>query len=91
MWYVYLLQCKDRTFYSGISKNVEERLGVHNRGKGAKYTKTRRPVVLLYCEQFDSKNQALSREIEIKNFSRENKIRLIKFGPGNRFPSAFEL
>lgn len=91
MWYVYILRCKDGTFYSGISEDVEKRLALHNRGKGAKFTRRKRPLELLYTEQCDSKSRALSREIEIKNLSRENKLRLIKFGSGNRFPSASTL
>jgi putative endonuclease len=88
MWYVYILRCKDGSFYTGISVDVEKRLERHNNSKGAKYTRARRPVELLYAEKFDTKIEAIKREIEIKSFSRENKIKLIKFGLGQRFPSA---
>jgi putative endonuclease len=88
MWYVYILQCKDSSFYTGISENLQNRLDTHNSGKGSNYTKVRRPVQLLYCEEFEAKSQARLRELEIKNLSAENKIKLIKFGSGKRFPSA---
>jgi len=85
MWYVYILRCKDDSFYTGISVDVEKRVKRHNSPKGAKYTRTRRPVELLYTEKFNTKIEAIKREIEIKRFSRENKRRLIKFGLGQRF------
>jgi len=88
MWHVYILQCNDGSFYAGASTNVKNRLKRHNNGKASRYTRARRPVGLLYTEKFDTKSEALRREIEIKDFSLENKRRLIKFGLGQRFPSA---
>jgi len=88
MWHVYILQCNDGSFYAGVSTNVKNRLKRHNNGKASRYTRSRRPVELLYTEKFDTKSEALRREIEIKDFSLENKRRLIKFGLGQRFPSA---
>jgi len=80
MWYVYIVKCNDSSFYTGISNNVEERVREHNAGKGAKYTRTRKPVSLLYTEAFPTKSKAQSREAEIKHLGRGNKKRLIKFG-----------
>jgi putative endonuclease len=85
MWYVYIMKCNDNSFYTGISIDVEKRLKRHNSSKGARYTRVRRPVELLYTEQFDTKTEAIQREIQIKDFSRQNKIQLIKFGTGQRF------
>ncbi|MFC1804248.1 GIY-YIG nuclease family protein [Candidatus Omnitrophota bacterium] len=91
MWYVYILKCRDSSFYAGITNNIQRRLARHNSGKASKYTRARRPVKLLYVESFDSKDSALHREIEIKSFSRDNKNKLIKFGLGRRFPSAAKI
>ena len=77
MWFVYIVKCSDDSFYTGSSNDVEARVKRHNSGKGGKYTRSRKPVVLIYTEQLDSKEQALKREIEIKSFSRENKKKLI--------------
>jgi putative endonuclease len=82
MWYFYIIICNDSSLYSGITTNVLERLASHNKGKGAKYTRTRRPVRLAYYEVIETKSEALKRENEIKNFSRENKLRLITHGSG---------
>jgi len=91
MWYVYILRCNDNSLYTGMTIDVKKRLIRHNSGKASKYTRSRRPVELLYVEQFALKQEALSREIEIKDFSLENKQRLIKFGEGRRSPSALVL
>ena len=88
MWYLYVVRCKDGSFYTGITKDVEARIKVHNSPRGAKYTRARRPVVLLYTEEFETKSQALHREIEVKKLGRENKIHLVKFGAGSRFSLA---
>ncbi|KRO00954.1 GIY-YIG nuclease family protein [Companilactobacillus kimchiensis] len=77
-YYVYMLLCKDRTFYTGTSNNVEKRVATHNSGKGAKYTKTRRPVQLMYTEELADKSQALKREIVIKKLTRQQKEVLLK-------------
>ncbi|MFD1417259.1 GIY-YIG nuclease family protein [Companilactobacillus keshanensis] len=76
-YYVYLLLCADHTFYIGTSNNVEKRVKTHNSGKGAKYTKTRRPVQLLYTETLPDKSSALKREIELKKFTRSKKEKLL--------------
>ena len=77
MNYAYILRCADGTLYSGWTNNLEKRLAAHNSGKGAKYTKTRLPVELVYFESFESKNQAMSREAQFKQLSREQKLKLI--------------
>lgn len=70
---VYILQCKDKTYYTGWTTNLEKRLAAHNAGKGAKYTKGRGPVELVYQERFETKSEALKREIAIKKWTRKKK------------------
>ena len=73
MNYTYIVKCKDGSYYTGWTNNLEKRLKDHNRGKGAKYTKPRLPVELVYYERFDTKEEAMSREYAIKNMSRPEK------------------
>lgn len=75
---VYILECADGTLYTGIARDAEKRLAVHNAGKGAKYTRSRRPLILRYRERCPDRGTALSREYEIKSFSRETKLSLIR-------------
>ena len=75
--YVHILKCKDNSLYTGWTTDIEKRLKAHNSGKGAKYTKSRKPVVLVYKEEFDSKSDALRREAAIKKLTREQKLELI--------------
>jgi putative endonuclease len=77
MYYVYIIECKDKTLYTGWTVNLEKRLACHNKGKGAKYTRSRYPVQLKYFEQAASKSEACRREYEIKQLSRAEKIKLI--------------
>ncbi len=78
MHYIYLLECSDQTLYCGYTTDLKRRLGEHNEGKiGASYTKSRRPVKLVYSEKLDSKKEALQREIEIKKMTRQKKLELI--------------
>lgn len=77
MNYTYILECKDGTLYTGWTNNLEKRLKDHNDGKGAKYTKARRPVVLVYHETFETKEEAMRREYAIKQLSRAEKEKLI--------------
>lgn len=74
---VYILRCADDTLYTGITNNVPRRLCAHNSGKGAKYTRARRPVSLVYEEACESRSQALRRELAIKGMTREAKLALI--------------
>lgn len=75
--YVYILECADKTYYTGYTTNVERRLRVHNEGKGAKYTKYRRPCKIVYYESFSDKSLAMRREYQIKQLSRKEKKELI--------------
>ena len=80
-YYIYILECADNTLYTGYTNNLENRLKAHNEGKGAKYTKSRLPVKLVYSETFDDKKEAMSREWFIKHrLTREEKLELIKKG-----------
>lgn len=83
-FYVYLLRCGDGTLYCGYTDDVEKRLKAHASGKGAKYTKSRLPVELVFVEEFSSKELAMSREWHIKRLSRVEKLRLIEEGEGAR-------
>ncbi|MGI6257991.1 MAG: GIY-YIG nuclease family protein [Anaerovoracaceae bacterium] len=78
MHYVYIVQCTDQTLYTGWTTDIEKRLTAHNEGRGAKRTKGRGPVVLMYLETFEDKGAALRREMAIKKLSRQQKIQLIK-------------
>ncbi|MDY4796962.1 MAG: GIY-YIG nuclease family protein [Floccifex porci] len=78
MYYVYILECYDKSLYTGYTNHLEKRIKAHNEGKGAKYTKGRRPVSLVYFETFQTKSEALKREYAIKQFSRKKKLELIK-------------
>jgi len=76
-WYVYILKCSDDTLYTGITNNLERRIGQHNKGKsGAKYTRTRRPVKLFKTIMVSTKSQALKLEYKIKQLSRSKKMKL---------------
>jgi putative endonuclease len=79
-WTVYILRCADGTFYTGIAKDVEKRVAQHNAGKGARYTRTRLPVEVIYLEACLGRAQALSREHAIKQLGREGKERLVARG-----------
>lgn len=76
VWYVYLLECSDKTIYTGITNNLERRIAQHNEGKGAKYTRGRGPVALIKSFICASKNEALKLEYKIKQMPREEKLRL---------------
>lgn len=79
MYTVYIVCCKDKTLYTGYTNNLEKRIHDHNFSKtAAKYTRSRRPVKLVYSENFRSLSKALKREIAIKKFSRVEKLILIK-------------
>ena len=78
MNYTYILKCSDGTLYTGWTNDLQKRLEAHNGGRGAKYTKSRRPVELVYVESHGSKSDAMSRENEIKGMTRAEKLELIK-------------
>ena len=75
-WIVYILRCKDDTLYTGITNDLQSRIAAHNAGKGAKYTRGRGPVVLVYQERCETYSQALRREYAIKQMSRTDKLSL---------------
>jgi predicted GIY-YIG superfamily endonuclease len=75
-WWVYLLRCGDDTLYCGIALDVEARLKQHEEGKGAKYTRGRAPLEVIYRDACDTKSDALRRELQIKRLSRPEKLRL---------------
>lgn len=77
MNYTYMVRCRDGSLYTGWTNNLNRRLTSHNQGKGAKYTKTRRPVELVYYEAFATKEEAMSREYQIKQLSRKDKLALL--------------
>ena len=75
--YVYILCCSDGTFYTGWTNSLQKRLECHRKGKGSKYTRVRRPVRLIYFEEFNEKSKAMKREYAIKQLSRKEKEKLI--------------
>ncbi len=76
-WYVYMLRCRDGSLYTGIATDVAARLEAHSSGKGAKYTRGRGPLALVYTEACADKSAALKRELEIKALPRSGKLALI--------------
>jgi len=78
-WFVYILKCADKTLYTGITTDLERRINEHNfSSKGAKYTRSRRPVSMAYFEMFENRSQASKREAEIKKLSKKEKLNLIR-------------
>ncbi|NLL90923.1 MAG: GIY-YIG nuclease family protein [Ruminococcaceae bacterium] len=80
MNYTYIVECSDGSYYTGWTNNLEKRIGIHNSGKGGKYTRSRNPVRLVYYEEFSTKEEAQAREYEIKKLTRKKKEMLIKEG-----------
>ena len=78
MWYVYIIECKDGSLYTGITDNLERRFQEHKTGKGGKFTQAFKVNKLLYSESYGSKNAALKREFQIKGWTRKKKLVLIK-------------
>ena len=76
--YTYILECADGTLYCGWTNDLDRRVAAHNAGKGAKYTKSRRSVVLKYYESFSTRQEAMRREWEIKQLSRKEKLELVR-------------
>lgn len=81
MNYTYILKCKDDSLYTGWTNDLKKRITSHNAGKGAKYTKARRPVELVYYEEFQTREEAMKREYAIKQLSRKEKEALIRTRP----------
>lgn len=78
MHYIYIVECRDGTYYTGYTNDIKKRIKAHNEGKGAKYTNSRRPVKLQYTESYQTKSEALKREYEIKQLTRLEKQKLFK-------------
>ena len=78
MWYVYILLCEGQSLYTGCSNDLEKRFLDHKNGKGGKYTRSHKPLKIVYTEQVTSKSEALKRELHIKSWSREKKIKVLK-------------
>ena len=79
MYFVYILECSDHTFYTGITTNLDRRVKEHNSSKlGAKYTKARRPVKLIYSKEFENRSEASIEEAKIKKLSRTEKLNFLK-------------
>lgn len=76
MHYIYIVECRDKTLYTGYTTDLDKRIKTHNAKKGAKYTRGRTPVVLKYYEEFDNKVDATKRESQIKKLRRAKKLRL---------------
>ena len=81
MNYTYILKCKDDSLYTGWTNDLKKRITSHNAGKGANYRKARRPVELVYYEEFQTREEAMKREYAIKQLSRKEKEALIKTRP----------
>jgi len=77
MWFVYILKCRDDSFYVGITKNLKRRFQEHKEGKGGKYTLKHKPVNIVYSESYDTKKEAAKREKQLKGWSRKKKEWLI--------------
>lgn len=76
-FYFYLARCSDDSLYSGICKNLDNREKAHNEGKGAKYTRSRLPIQIIYSEKFSSRSEATKREAQVKKLSRTQKEKLL--------------
>ena len=80
MYFVYLIECSDKSIYTGITTNVARRFNEHKTGKGGHYTRSRRVTKILHTEKFKTRSKALKRESEIKGWPKKKKLNLIKFG-----------
>ena len=78
IWFVYILLCSDNSLYTGISKDVNHRFTIHKTGKGGKYTRSHKPIKIVYQQKFASHSEALKKEIEIKSWPRTKKIKTLK-------------
>jgi len=77
MWYLYIVECSDKSLYTGITTNIEKRVKQHNDGRGARALRGKRPVALVYFENFENGTEARKREYAIKQWTKENKLKLI--------------
>ena len=77
-WFLYILECSDKTFYTGVTNDLQRRFKMHNNGKASRYTRTRRPVKLVYQETCLSRTHALVRECAVKALPRKQKEKLVR-------------
>ncbi|HTY07551.1 MAG TPA: GIY-YIG nuclease family protein [Candidatus Edwardsbacteria bacterium] len=87
MWYVYIMRCGDGSLYTGVTNDLARRLAAHNAGRGATYTRSRRPVTVVYSERRRSKAAALAREWRIKRLRRRGKLALLGAAAPERRPA----
>ena len=78
MWQVYIIKCKDDKLYTGITNNLDRRIAKHNSGRGGRFTRTRKPVSLVYSERVRNRSAALKREAEIRKLDRSEKLDLVR-------------
>jgi putative endonuclease len=91
MWYLYILKCSNSSYYTGVTKNILNRIEKHKAGKGAKYTRSHRPVELIYFEEYDNESSARKRENEIKGWRRVKKEILIRGFPSERLKDVLRI
>ena len=89
--YMYVVECCDGSYYTGYTTDVKKRIAVHNSGKGAKYTRARLPVKLIYAEGFDSKEEAMSAEALFKRKTRSKKVRYLIDNREKNLSNGFEI
>ena len=89
--YMYVVECCDGTYYTGYTTDVKKRIAVHNSGKGAKYTRARLPVKLIYVEGFDSKEEAMSAEALFKRKTRLQKVSFLNDNQDRNLANIFEI
>ena len=82
MWYVYVLLCLDGSLYTGATNNLAKRFSEHKSGKGGRYTRSHKPIKIVYQGKFRTKSEALKREMEIKSWSKAKKIELLSLAFG---------
>lgn len=80
MYFVYLIECSDKSIYTGITNDLERRFEQHKNGKGGHYTSSKEVVRILYTEQYPDRSSALKREAQIKGWTRQKKLHLVQFG-----------
>src|SRR3989338_7254771 len=80
-WHLYILKCSDRSLYTGITKDIERRFKMHLEGKAARYTRTRRPLEMVYQETYKTRTEALTRECAVKALPKAKKLTLIESAP----------
>ena len=90
-WRLYILRCSDGSYYTGVTTDIANRLKVHNSGKGAKYTRSRRPVELVYYEECETETHARRRELEVKGWNRKKKERIIRGFPSKRLDDVLRI